>query len=61
MNPRVAVFIGITFVAVAIAYYLAPTLFGGHADFAGITMLIALGGAMTILFYVLIAGSPREQ
>ena len=61
MNPRLAVLIGVTFVIVATAYYLAPTVFGGHVDFAGLTMLIVLSAAMTIMFYVLIASLPRGQ
>ena len=60
MRPRVAVLIGITFVVVAAVYYIAPLAFGGHVDYAGITMLLALAVAMSIMFYVLIAGSPRD-
>ena len=60
MRPRVAVLIGVTFVVDAIIYYAFPVLFGGHIDYAGITMLLALSVAMAIMFYVLLAGSPRE-
>ena len=60
MNPRIAVGIGISFVVVSIAYYVFPVVFGGHVDWAGVVMLIALAAAMSILFYVLLAGSPRD-
>jgi hypothetical protein len=59
-HPRNAIFVGLLFVATGFVYWLAPYLFGGHIDYAGITMLIALGAAMGILAYVLIAGSPRS-
>ena len=61
MNPRVAVFIGITFVVDAIIYWTFPYLTGAHIDYAGITMLLFLSVAMTLLFYVLLAGSPRSE
>ena len=60
MNPRLALLIGATFIIVGIIYYTFPVTFGGHVDFAGLTMLIALSVAMSIMFYVLLAGSPRE-
>jgi hypothetical protein len=41
--------------------YLAIPLIGGwHVDYAGATMLVALGAAMAIMAYVLIAGSPND-
>ena len=61
MNPRISVLIGITFIVVGLVYYAAPAAFGGHVDFAGITMLLFLSVAMTLLFYVLLAGSPRGE
>ncbi len=61
MQPRIAIVIGITFIVVAIAYYAGAQYLGGHPDFAGITMLTALSAAMSILFYVLLAGSPRGE
>ena len=39
----------------------APISVGGHVDFAGMTMLFFLSVAMTLLFYVLLAGSPRGE
>ena len=60
MNPRLAILIGVTFVIVGTVYYLLPAVFGGHMDWAGLTMLIALSVAMSVMFYVLLSGSPRE-
>ncbi len=60
MKPRLAVLIGVTFVIVAGLYYIFPSVLGGHLDYAGITMLLALAVAMSMMFYVLIAGSPRD-
>ena len=60
MKPRVALVVGITFVLVAAVYYIAPVAFGGHVDYAGITMLLALAVAMSVMFWVLIAGTPRD-
>ena len=61
MKPRLAFIIGVTFIVVAIAYYAGAQYLGGHVDFAGITMLIALSAAMSMMFYVLMAGSPRGE
>jgi hypothetical protein len=54
------VFVGLLFVAIGFIYWVAPHVFNGHIDYAGTTMLIALGAAMGIMAYVLIAGSPRS-
>jgi apolipoprotein N-acyltransferase len=59
-HPRNALVIGVIFVVTAIVYWVAPYLGHGHIDYAGITMLAALGIAMGLLFYVLIAGSPND-
>jgi hypothetical protein len=60
MKPRLAILIGVTFVVVTVAYYSFPVYLGGHVDLAGITMLLALAVAMSVMFYVLLAGSPRD-
>jgi apolipoprotein N-acyltransferase len=59
-HPRNALAIGVIFVVIAIIYWVSPYLGHGHIDYAGITMLAALGIAMCLLFYVLIAGSPND-
>jgi len=59
MNPRRAAAVGIFFLAVAAIYFLVPPLLDGTVDFAGVTMLIALGAAMSIMAYVLVAGQSK--
>ena len=54
---RNSIIIGITFVVIATIYgTLAPVL-GYHVEWAGVTMLGALGVALGILTYVLSSGS----
>jgi hypothetical protein len=60
MSPRRAALVGLVFAAIAAAYYLVPRATGGIVDFAGLTMLIALGAAMSIMAYVLFAGMSRS-
>ena len=52
-HPRNAVFLGLMFVALALAYLWLSQ------DASGATMIFALGIAMSLAFYVLAAGSPR--
>ena len=60
MTPMRAALIGIVFVVIA-AFYLGVTLaLGGTPDFAGFTMLMALGAAMSLMAYVLFAGLSRS-
>jgi hypothetical protein len=59
-HPRNAIFVGLIFVAVGFGYWLVPYLGGWHIDYAGVTMLAALGIAMGLMAYVLIAGSPND-
>ena len=56
-HPRNSVFVGLVFVAIAIVYWAVPTIGGWHVDYAGVTMLLFLGVAMSLMAYVLIAGS----
>jgi hypothetical protein len=60
MNPRRAAAIGVIFIVIAVIYFAAPTLLNGNVDFAGVTMLIALGASMSIMAYVLMAGQSRS-
>lgn len=55
MKPRRAWLIGVTIGIVAAVYYAAQAT-TGQIDFAGLTILLALGFAMSLLFYVLMAG-----
>lgn len=59
-HPRNAIFVGLIFVVIGVLFWAIPTFGGWHVDYAGVTMLLALGVAMAIMAYVLIAGSPSE-
>jgi hypothetical protein len=59
-HPRNAIFVGLLFVVVGVAYWGVQTIGGWPVDYAGTTMLILLGVATSILAYVLIAGSPND-
>ncbi len=56
-HPRNAALIGIVFIVIGIVYWAVPTIGGWHVDYAGVTMLLALGVAMGMMAYVLVAGS----
>ena len=56
-HPRNSIAVGLVFVVIAILYWAIPTIGGWHVDYAGVTMLLALGVAMGLMAYVLIAGS----
>jgi uncharacterized membrane protein len=56
-HPRNSIGVGLIFVIIAILYWAIPTIGGWQVDYAGVTMLIALGVAMALMAYVLIAGS----
>ena len=57
LNPRRAALTGILFVGFAVFYFAFQTVGGMvHLDLAGITMLLALGVAMSLMAYVLFAG-----
>lgn len=59
-HPRNAALVGILFVVIGILYWAIPYAGGWHVDYAGLTMLLALGVAMALMAYVLVAGSPKE-
>ena len=59
-HPRNAALVGILFVVTGIVYLAVPYLGGWHVDLAGVTMLVALGVAMALMAYVLVAGSPND-
>ena len=56
-RQRNSLVIGLTFVVIAIAYGGLATPLGYHIEWAGVTMLFALGFALGILSYVLTSGS----
>jgi hypothetical protein len=53
IKPRYTLLVGLLFIVVGIVYALVSR------DPIGATMLFALGIAMGLMSYVLIAGSPR--
>jgi hypothetical protein len=60
MTPRRAALVGIMFLVIAAFYYAFPLLVDAtHIDYAGLTLLIALGAAMSLMAYVLVAGSRQ--
>ena len=59
-RPRNVIVIGIAFVMLAAIYAITAPPLGFHIEWAGVTMLGALGIAMSLLAYVLIAGSSGE-
>ena len=60
MNPKRAALAGLIFPLIAILYFVAPTVLGGTVDYAGITMLVALGVAVALMAYVLFAGLAKS-
>jgi len=59
-HPRNVAVIGIAFLAVGALYALGAVPLGYHIEWAGVTMLGALAIAMSLMAYVLIAGSSED-
>ena len=59
-HPRNAIVVGLMFAAIGAIYWLVQSIAGWHVDYAGVTMLFLLGVAVSIMAYVLIAGSPND-
>lgn len=59
ITPIRAAIVGILFLIIGAIYWLAPYAFGGIIDYAGLTLLLALGAATAIMAYVLVAGQSR--
>lgn len=56
MKPKRAALVGLVFVVIAFFYLAVQLIAGVPADFAGFTMLLALGAATSLMAYVLFAG-----
>jgi hypothetical protein len=56
-RQRNAIVIGVTFLVTGIAYGALAQPLGYHIEWAGVTMLVALGAALGIMSYVLTSGS----
>lgn len=48
------------FVVTGVLFWVVQAIAGWRVDYAGVTMLIALGVATSIMAYVLIAGSSND-
>jgi hypothetical protein len=59
-HPRNAIFVGLLFAITGAVYWGVQVIAGWPVDYAGVTMLMLLGVATSILAYVLIAGSPND-
>jgi hypothetical protein len=57
---RFPIIAGLIFVAVSAAYGLFAPVLGYHVEWAGVTMLLALGAAMALMSYVLIVGTGED-
>ena len=59
-HSRNAIAVGALFVAIGVVFFAVPAIGGWHIDYAGVTMLLCLGIAMSIMAYVLTAGSSND-
>jgi hypothetical protein len=59
-HPRNAIFVGLLFSLIGVVYWFVQYRADFHADIAGVTLLLLLGVAVSIMAYVLIAGSPND-
>lgn len=59
-HSRNAIIIGASFAVIGIVFFAVPAIGGWHVDYAGVTMLLFLGVAMSIMAYVLTAGSSND-
>ena len=59
-HPRNAIFVGLMFSFIGVVYWFAQSRADFHVDIAGVTLLLLLGVAVSIMAYVLIAGSPND-
>ena len=60
MKPKRAALVGLVFVVIAFFYLGVQLIAGVPADLAGFTMLLALGGATSLMSYVLFAGLQQS-
>ena len=60
MSRAQTILVGLVFVVIAAIYWAVPYFTGGLVDYAGITMLLALGLAMSLMVWVLFTGTQRN-
>jgi hypothetical protein len=56
-HTRNILIIGIAPIVISLVYYAFAPVLGYHVEWAGVTMLFALGWAIGIMSYVLTSGS----
>ena len=62
MKPRRAALIGILFIVIAVFYWAFTEVVDPYlVDFAGVILLLALGGAMSLMAYVLVSGLKQPS
>ena len=59
-RSRTAVAILVLFLVVGLAYMALAEVLGYRIEWAGVTMLMALGVAMGLMAYTLVAGSQQD-
>ena len=59
-HPRNAIFVGLMFSFIGVVYWFVQYRAKFQTDIAGVTLLLLLGVAVSIMAYVLIAGSPND-
>lgn len=59
-HPRNAIVVGLTFSLIGAIYWFVQYAANFHADIAGVVLLLLLGVAVSLMVYVLIAGSPND-
>ena len=59
-HPRNAIIVGLMFSFIGVVYWFVQYSANFDADIAGVTLLLLLGVAVSIMAYVLIAGSPND-
>jgi hypothetical protein len=60
VRSRSAVAIGVMFVLIGLGYFLLAGPTGYRVEWAGVTMLVALGASMGIMAWVLVTGSRPD-
>ncbi|MGP1674136.1 MAG: hypothetical protein ACTS8Z_02845 [Candidatus Limnocylindrales bacterium] len=60
-HPRNSIIIGVGFALIGAIYWAVQEIAGmPSVDYAGVTMLVLLGVAVSVMAYVLIAGSTND-
>lgn len=60
MKPSRAALVGLVFPLIAVVYFVVPTVVGAPVDYAGVTLLLALGVAVSLMAFVLFSGIQKS-